>query len=348
MISYAQNYEDVILWRALKHVKKGCYIDIGAWDPVVDSVSMFFYSQGWRGVHVEPNPFYSKKLREARPDETIIEAAIGDCTAPTTLFVIENTGLTTSSEKFRDQHKQKGFTSETIKVPTRTLASIFDEAGNDDIHWLKIDAEGMEEDVIKSWGNNQARPWVVVVESTLPSTDIEVSYGLSELAERGYTHVYFDALNKFYVHENHSELLSSFKCGPNLFDDFISADHKKIRDQGEILDRDLKERTKELVEIRAVLRERTELLEKNLKERTEDLVATRTVLRERTELLESANKDLVQSEKELSEQTEIAKKVADQVNSFVVGLASNPVLYFIFRKRIKEIFQKISLLSQKL
>ena len=63
MISFAQNCEDVILWRALKHVKKGCYIDIGAWDPVVDSVSMFFYTQGWRGIHAEPNPFYAKKLR---------------------------------------------------------------------------------------------------------------------------------------------------------------------------------------------------------------------------------------------------------------------------------------------
>ena len=356
MISYAQNFEDVILWRALKNIKEGCYIDVGAWDPVVDSVSMFFYSQGWRGIHVEPNPFYAKKLREARPNETIIEAAIGDGIDPTTLFVIGDTGLTTSSKTFRDQHKSKGFTSETIKVPTRTLASIFDEAGNGDIHWLKIDAEGMEEDVIKSWGNNPARPWIVVVESTLPSTDIEVSYGLSELAERGYTHVYFDALNKFYVHEHHSELLSSFKSGPNLFDDFISADHKKIRDQGEALAKDIIERT-------------------------EDLVATRRLLEERTELLENANKDLVQFEKDLSEQAKIAKQAVDQVNKLtnefteeknahktlrstlektiwqmkaaeksvnVVVFASNPFLYFIFRKRIKQIFQKFSLLSQKL
>jgi hypothetical protein len=29
-ISYAQNYEDVILWRALRHVEKGFYVDVGA------------------------------------------------------------------------------------------------------------------------------------------------------------------------------------------------------------------------------------------------------------------------------------------------------------------------------
>ena len=53
-ISYAQNFEDVILWRALKHVENGFYIDIGAQDPVIDSVSRGFYEKGWRGLHVEP------------------------------------------------------------------------------------------------------------------------------------------------------------------------------------------------------------------------------------------------------------------------------------------------------
>jgi len=295
MISYAQNYEDVILWRGLKHVKGGCYIDIGAWDPVVDSVSMFFYTQGWRGIHAEPNPSYAKKLREARPDEEVIEAAIGESTSPTTLFVIEDTGLTTSSKTFCDQHKQKGFTSETIKVPTRTLASIFDKIGEKEIHWLKIDAEGMEEDVIRSWGNNQARPWVVVIESTLPSTDIEVSYGLNELVERGYTEVYFDALNKFFVHKLHSELVPFFKYGPNIFDDFITAQHKALREQAETLNRDLKERTRDLVGTRAELLERTKLLEKaneDLVARTKDLVGTRAELLERTKLLEKANENL--------------------------------------------------------
>lgn len=30
-VSYAQNFEDVMLYRALKHVEKGFYIDVGAW-----------------------------------------------------------------------------------------------------------------------------------------------------------------------------------------------------------------------------------------------------------------------------------------------------------------------------
>ena len=47
LISYAQNFEDVMRWRALKDVKNGFYIDIGAQDPIVDSVSLFFFERGW-------------------------------------------------------------------------------------------------------------------------------------------------------------------------------------------------------------------------------------------------------------------------------------------------------------
>ena len=56
IISYAQNFEDVLLWRALKQVRNGFYIDIGAQHPEHDSVSKLFYDHGWRGVHVEPTP----------------------------------------------------------------------------------------------------------------------------------------------------------------------------------------------------------------------------------------------------------------------------------------------------
>jgi hypothetical protein len=70
--SYAQNFEDVILWRAFGKLGPGFYIDIGAQDPVVDSVSLGFYEQGWRGIHVEPNAHYANLMRRHRSDEVVI------------------------------------------------------------------------------------------------------------------------------------------------------------------------------------------------------------------------------------------------------------------------------------
>ena len=41
-VSYAQNMEDVMLWRALKDVDQGFYVDVGANDPNVHSVTKAF------------------------------------------------------------------------------------------------------------------------------------------------------------------------------------------------------------------------------------------------------------------------------------------------------------------
>src|SRR5262245_34491258 len=66
-VSYAQNLEDVMLWRALHHVDAGFYIDVGAWSPDVDSVTRAFSERGWRGINVEPSPHYFNQLVERRP-----------------------------------------------------------------------------------------------------------------------------------------------------------------------------------------------------------------------------------------------------------------------------------------
>jgi hypothetical protein len=54
MISYAHNFEDVLLDRCFRNVSNGFYIDVGAWDPVVDSVTHHFYEKGWHGINGEP------------------------------------------------------------------------------------------------------------------------------------------------------------------------------------------------------------------------------------------------------------------------------------------------------
>lgn len=220
MRSYAQNFEDVILWRALKHVDKGFYLDVGANDPVTDSVSLAFYERGWRGVHVEPMHEYAQRLRAARPDEPVIEAALALNAGAIPLFVFDGTGLSTGLQSYARVHTGNGRDCRIEKVATRTLASVFDDIGRRDIHWMKIDVEGMEDEVLRSWCGRPARPWVIVVESTLPNSPEQTSGGRQELLDLGYDLAYFDGLNRFYVHGSHPELRPAFGPGPNYFDGF--------------------------------------------------------------------------------------------------------------------------------
>ncbi|MCZ8188070.1 MAG: FkbM family methyltransferase [Beijerinckiaceae bacterium] len=220
-VSYAQNFEDVILWRALRTIPKGHYVDIGANDPVIDSVSLGFYERGWRGCHVEPMAVYAERLRAARPDEIVVEAAVGPDGEETTLFEFAGTGMTTARADYADTHGKSGFEYVPVTMATRTLASIFAECPYPDIHWLKVDVEGMERAVIESWGDHPARPWIVVLEMTLPNSTVEVDDGVSDLlGARGYRSVYFDGLNRFFLHQDHEELAGHFGPGPNVFDRF--------------------------------------------------------------------------------------------------------------------------------
>lgn len=220
--SYAQNFEDVMLWRALKDVKNGFYLDIGANHPEEDSVSFAFYQRGWRGIHVEPIPEMAELLRSERPDETVIEAAISQTPGQLKLFDFEIRGIATGIKKYANHHEEVGLLSEEISVASKTLSSILDDIQDRDIHWMKIDVEGMEGDVIASWGNAHLRPWVLVIESVLPNQPVESEVEWEqELTNRGYSFVYFDGLNRFYVHEDHTELADVFSSGPNIFDEFI-------------------------------------------------------------------------------------------------------------------------------
>ncbi|PCE21888.1 hypothetical protein BWP39_19650 [Paraburkholderia acidicola] len=219
--SYAQNFEDVMLWRALGAIKNGVYIDVGAQHPTIDSVSKVFYEHGWRGVHIEPTSAYADLLRRDRPDEIVLQVALSNTSGALSLHVMPETGLSTADDVIAEQHRKHGLTMHTITVPCITLADVFKQIGEHDVHWLKIDVEGFERQVVEGWAQHPARPWIVVIESTLPLTTLESHRDWEDLVlSYGYESVYFDGLNRYYLSVQHPELRAAFRVAPNLFDEF--------------------------------------------------------------------------------------------------------------------------------
>jgi len=218
-ISYAQNFEDVMLWRALGHVPAGRYIDVGAQDPVVDSVSKAFYEHGWRGIHVEPVPRYADMLRRDRPDETVLQLALSDQAGILELNVFEDTGLSTGIKEFADRHRTQGLAHQTVATPMLPMRTAFASLTGQPVHWLKIDVEGLEESVLRGWDSEALRPWIIVIEATVPmSTEIRYQGAEDILLAARYEFVYFDGLNRFYVAAEHPELKAAFSSPPNVFD----------------------------------------------------------------------------------------------------------------------------------
>jgi FkbM family methyltransferase len=227
-ISYAQNFEDVMLWRALKHVSKGFYIDLGAWSPDFDSVTRAFYEAGWSGINIEPNPVFHLQLNNRRERDINLLLAVGLQNGSIAINFVGETGLSTALDKFALIHQEAGWDINKQEVPLLTLETISKKYVplGQDIHFLKIDIEGMEEAALlgNDWIN--CRPWIILIEATLPLTQIDSFEGWELIIiNTGYLFAYADGLNRFYVAQEHEELLSSFRYPPNVFDDFIKADY---------------------------------------------------------------------------------------------------------------------------
>ena len=121
----------------------------------------------------------------------------------------------------------------TIKrqdVSLTTLASIAAtyKPAEVEINFLKVDVEGLEAAVLKGNDWLRFRPWIVLVEATLPMSQVE-SYEDWEpiLLDADYIFVYADGLNRFYVARERSELMSAFRFPPNVFDAFVQVNQQK-------------------------------------------------------------------------------------------------------------------------
>jgi FkbM family methyltransferase len=223
-ISYAQNSEDVLLWRALGHVKEGFYIDVGANDPVEHSVTKAFYDAGWSGISIEPLPSYQQAFLEQRQRDVNLAVAAGAAEGELTLYDVPAVrGWASPERAVAEAHQAEGYQLAELKVPVRTLSSVCAEYVKGEIHFLKIDVEGFEGEVLRGMDFARWRPWVLVIEATLPNSHVtnHETWEYMVLGQ-GYRFAWFDGLNRYYVAQEHPELVAAFGVQPNVFDAFIS------------------------------------------------------------------------------------------------------------------------------
>ena len=220
--SYAQNFEDVMLWWALGHISNGFYIDVGAWSPDTDSVTRLFYEKGWRGINIEPNPKFHKQYLHKRAEDINLNVAVSDEIGTAEIYFVSNPGLSSLDKSIAQGHVALGLTAKPSLVNVTTLSEICETfSENQAIHFLKVDVEGFEKNVFLGNDWKKYRPWIIVAEATLPMTQVE-NYEEWEyiLLDANYLFVYADGLNRFYLAEEHKELLKFFKYPPNVFDNF--------------------------------------------------------------------------------------------------------------------------------
>jgi FkbM family methyltransferase len=168
--SYSQSGEDLIVkyvFDALG-VAHPSYMDIGAHHPFGLNNTAVFYENGSRGINIEPDPTLIKAFIEHRPNDINLNIGIADKKSVLDFYIINDPVLNTfSREEAEKYHKEGNFRIvEQRKVEVETVQSVLDQYARGKFpDFLTIDAEGIDEIVLKAIDFNHNFPLIICVET---------------------------------------------------------------------------------------------------------------------------------------------------------------------------------------
>lgn len=215
--SYSQYNEDIVIAALLFDVEKGFYVDVGANHPVNDSVTKLFYENGWRGINIEPIPSIYKILSTDRTEDLNLNIGIGNIEDEISFYQnIDMPGHSSFDRKSAmgvDKNKIK-----RIKIKVDKLSNVLSKFNTKHIHFLKIDVEGYEFQVIEGIDWELHRPEVICIEYNGQVHDWK-----NKLLNHGYSLFISDGLNEFYIAEESLHRIVGFQ------ERVVSISHKSMK-----------------------------------------------------------------------------------------------------------------------
>jgi FkbM family methyltransferase len=193
--TYAQRNEDLIveallvpvLARLGRPLSSIFYVEIGANHPFQTSNTYLFYRKhGARGVLVEANHQLAEQLRDARPGDQVIEAAISASHDETITFhqcaISELSGLNVAHiESFRTNAAV-----EPVTVSNIHINSFLERYATRPIDYLSIDVEGVDIEILEALDFRKFRPSFIQCEPSEHFTPGGANKMVELLTARGY------------------------------------------------------------------------------------------------------------------------------------------------------------------
>lgn len=209
--TFAQSGEDAISAYILRFLQvppsEITYLDLGANHARELSNTYYFYTLGARGVLVEANPELIPELERERPEDTVLNVAIGaESGGKIDFYVLNGDGLSTVSlEEAQEACRRNSelFIKSRYEVSTRTVGDILEEYFEKPPTILSVDLEGLEETVLLQTDLTKYKPWIIILEN-IPYTPLlsidQREFKCAEYLENaGYTEYAFTGINSIYV-----------------------------------------------------------------------------------------------------------------------------------------------------
>ena len=163
----------------------GNFCEVGAFDGMTASNTLYFEEHGWNGILVEPDPYFASECQKHR------KAATWCCAAGLKNYTIFNK---IDNEPQTSGLLRKGKKAPCVVVP---LVDLLQASGISHLNLLSIDTEGTELEVWSTRGH--FHPTIVIMEcatSGLPSTEEQT---VRQMRIDGYEEVYKTETNIIFV-----------------------------------------------------------------------------------------------------------------------------------------------------
>jgi FkbM family methyltransferase len=153
--SFAQEGEDVLLWRIIQSSDRSCscYVDVGSNHPFRMSNSAFFYRMGWSGIAIDPNPDFVPLYKQMRPRDVFVNCGVATLAGSLSYFEFSESLFNTFDEaKAREIAANHSSLLCSREVSVRRLDDILNEhwPSGKSIRFLSVDCEGLDLDVLQS------------------------------------------------------------------------------------------------------------------------------------------------------------------------------------------------------
>lgn len=154
---HSQYQQDRLLHQFLfQGLEGGTFVDIGAHDGVTLSNSLFFEKNlGWQGICVEADPSSFADLQRNRPTAVNLNLAAGSASRSAAFIQVEGysqmlSGFAAAVDHDRIDREiaEHGGKKRIVSVDVRRVDSLLREQDITSVHYLSLDVEGAELDVL--------------------------------------------------------------------------------------------------------------------------------------------------------------------------------------------------------
>lgn len=209
MFHSQENQDKYLEDNIFKGFKHGFFVDVGAYDGKhINNTLYFEETNQWTGINIEPNKRIYESLVLNRPTSINLNCAVCKTDGETDFLLnngytemlsgIKHTYDHRHVERLNNENNMFGCKTEVVKVPTKKLETIFEENHISHVHYLSIDVEGAEFDVIQSINFNKVFIDVIAFENNYEDNSYPI---IRYLEEQNYV-IFHKCIDIFMIHKD--------------------------------------------------------------------------------------------------------------------------------------------------